>query len=473
MIRKTFAALPITLLAMAPFFSAGQSATAQDGQLLARAELLAGTPYPSAITADAAGTVYIVDGYCSCIRKVTSSGITTIAAGNGVSRFSGDGGPAISAELNHPSDIAADNAGNLYIADTDNFRIRKISTDGTITTIAGTGRDGNSGDGGPALDAQLNRPRGIAVDAKGNLFIADSLNARIRRIDASGIISTIAGGGKSDSADPMPSLNARLRYPIGIAVDDSGAVYFSDSGAARIRKVDSNGQISTIAGTGMRGFNGERGLAIKAQLSSPLSIAVDPSGNVFVADTGNSRLRVITADGNISTVAGNGTRKSLGDGGPATVAQLDSPYGIEWSPNGIFIVDAAAGRIRVVKDGLIAGIPGEANVFQTNPEFFARFRLAPENSKKVGDGVRAPNCKTPEPDYSEEARRAGVENSVSMDVVVSTSGTMQVLKILHPIGFGMDDAAVKAVENWKCTPVVLDGMPVNVLLQVYINFHLY
>jgi len=473
MIRRSFAALSIPLIAISQVILAGQLATAQDNKSLARAELLASTPYPSAITADAAGTVYIVDGYCSCIRKVTSYGMSTIVAGNGVSRFSGDRGPAISAELNHPSDIATDDAGNLYIADTDNFRIRKISADGTITTIAGTGKEGSNGDGGPALDAQLNRPRGIAVDTKGNLFIADSLNGRIRRMDASGIISTIAGGGKSDSADPMPALNARLRYPIGIAVNDAGTVYFSDSGNAQIRKVDPNGQISTIAGTGTRGFNGDRGVAIKAQLNSPLSIAVDRSGNVFVADTGNSRLRMITADGNISTVTGNGTRKSLGDGGPAADAQLDSPYGIEWSPSGIFIADAAARRIRVVKDGIIAGIPGEPDVFQTAPEFVARVRVAPENPKSVGDGVRAPKCNTPEPDYTDEGRRAGIQNSVSMDALVSISGTVQVMKILHPIGFGMDESAVKAVESWKCTPATIDGMPVNVVLQVYINFHLY
>ena len=244
-----------------------------------------------------------------------------------------------------------DSSGSLFIADTSNSRIRKVDTSGNICTVAGNGTQGFSGDGGPATSALLNRPVDVAVDSSGNLFIADQFNHRIRKVDTSGNISTVAGNGTEGfSGDGGPATSALLNRPVDVAVDSSGNLFIADRLNHHIRKVDTSGNISTVAGTGTAGLTGDGGPATGAQLNSPRSVAFDSSGNLFIADTFNYRIRKVDTSGNITTVAGNGTKGDLGDGGPATSAQLDGPSDVAVDTSGnLFIADTFNYRIRKVE----------------------------------------------------------------------------------------------------------------------------
>ncbi len=291
---------------------------------------------PLKVAVDSSGNLFIADSSSHVIRKVDTSGNISTVAGTTAPTFGGDGGPATSAHLNFPSDVAVDFSGNLFIADRNNHRVRKVDTSGNISTVAGTGNSGFSGDGGPATSAQLQAPRGIVADSSGNLFIADSGNSRIRKVDTSGNVSTVAGTGTSD--------------PRGVAVDSSGNLFIADSGNSRIRKVDTSGNVSTVAGTATGGFSGDGGPATNAQLGGPWGVVVDSSGNLFIADTFNERIRKVDTSGNISTVAGTGTHEYGGDGGPATSAQLSFPSGVAVDSSGnLFIADSSNHRIRKVE----------------------------------------------------------------------------------------------------------------------------
>jgi trimeric autotransporter adhesin len=315
---------------------------------------------PAGIAADAAGNVYIADRVNNVIRRVTSGGIITTIAGNGILGYSGDGGIATAAELYPPYGVAVDASGNLYEADSGNF-IRKISTNGIITTVAGTGIFGYSGDGGIATNAQLNLPSGIAVDVRGNLYIADTDNNRIRKVDTSGIISTIAGNGVAGySGDGGLATSAELAEPGGIAVDEAGNVYIADTGNNLIRRIDSTGLIETISGSPSSfGYSGDGGPASAAQLFSPTSIAVDPTGALYIADSGNARVRKITATGTITSIAGNGLGEQLegeyrggysGDGGFAVDAELFQPTAMALDGAGnMYISDSQNDAIRLLQ----------------------------------------------------------------------------------------------------------------------------
>ena len=297
---------------------------------------------PTGLALDAAGNLIIADRFNSRVRRVDArTGIITTVAGTGVSKFSGDGGPATQAQLDSPSDVALDRTGNLFIADQDNHRIRKVdAATGLIATVAGSGptgfyRGAFSGDGGPATEARLNSPSGIAVDAAGNFFIADTYNRRVRRVDSpSGIITTVAGTGESGfSGDGGPATHAGLDLPLTVAVDVAGNLFIAvtaNGGDHRVRRVDAQrGIITTVAGTGQPGFSGDGGPATQAQLDGPVRVALDASGNLFIADSFNSRVRRVDArTGIITTVAGTGESGSSGDGGPATQAQLGFPAGV-------------------------------------------------------------------------------------------------------------------------------------------------
>jgi sugar lactone lactonase YvrE len=287
-------------------------------------------------------------------------------AGTGTPGFSGDGGLATDATLRNPGGLAVDASGNLYFADSGNHRVRKVSPTGIISTVAGIGQYGFSGDGGPATNARLDTPWGVAVDASGNLYIADSYNQRIRRVSPAGIISTVAGNGAGGfSGDGGLATNANLKFPMWVAVDGSGNLFITDTNNQRIRKVSPSGTISTAAGTGNLGFSGDGGPATSANLNYPSGLAVDGSGNLFIADTNNERVRMVSPSGTISTVAGTGTRGFSGDGGPAVSARLSIPYGLAVDGLGnLFIVDGGNYRVRKVSPlGRIstiagAGIPG-------------------------------------------------------------------------------------------------------------------
>lgn len=302
---------------------------------------------PTGITSDGSGNIYFTDVGNYRIRKISTAGVVTTVAGNGVSGFSGDGGPAIDAELGFPSEIALDKEGNIYFTDYNNNRIRKISTSGIITTVAGNGSTKETGDGGPAIAAGLLAPEGITLDASGNIFFTDGFI--IRKISASGTISAFAGNGTPGfSGDGGPATEALLMGPLALCLDAEGNMFFTDE--ERIRKISASGIITTVAGNGAVGFSGDGSQAISAEVYNPNGIAVDESENIYFTDLGNNRIRKISSSGIISTIAGNGSGGFSGDGGPATSAELYGPGGITLDPFGIYFTDFDNNRIRKISN---------------------------------------------------------------------------------------------------------------------------
>ncbi len=303
-----------------------------------------GTPYGLAV--DSSGNLFISDTSNNVVRKVDASGVITTVAGNGTYGYSGDGGTATSAEFKDPYSVAVDAAGNLYIADTYNYRVRMVSAGGIVTTVAGTGVYGYSADGGPATSARLSEPEGVAVDASGNLYIADTYNYRIRKVTPGGTITTLAGNGTYGiSSDGIPAIGAALAFPEGVAADASGNLYVADTGNARIRKVSAAGVIGTLAGGGL----GDGGLGVFGFLNQPYGVARDNSGNTYIADTNDNRVRKVAADGTISTIAGTGVAGFFGDGGASAGAQLNNPRGLVLDASGnLYIADTNNRRIRKI-----------------------------------------------------------------------------------------------------------------------------
>ncbi|MER5297741.1 RICIN domain-containing protein [Streptomyces pharetrae] len=289
--------------------------------------------------------------------------ITTVA-GTGDAGAQGDDGPAVAARLDRPYGLAMDSTGTLYFSDHNNHQVRKVTTDGRIRTVAGTGTAGFGGDQGPALSAQLDGPREVAVDRAGNLYIADSENHRIRKVTADGQIGTVAGTGTAGfSGDDGPAVAAELNCPYGIAVDSTGNLYIADTDNHRIRQITPDGKIRTVAGTGTPGFSGDGGAATAAQLNTPYGVAVDGAGSLYITDAENHRVRRVAGDGTISTVAGTGTDGFSGDGGPATSAQLNYPFGLAVDCVGaLYIADYVNNRIRKVAAAAMAGLPASGTV---------------------------------------------------------------------------------------------------------------
>jgi hypothetical protein len=317
---------------------------------------------PGSVVADAAGNLFIADMDINVIFRLDArTGVLTRFAGTGTPGFSGDNGQATSAQLNVPGGLALDAAGNLYIADSGNERVRKVAN-GVITTIAGNGVQGYFGDGGSATSAELNGPFGVAVDSVGNLFITDF--SRIRKV-TNGVITTVAGNGtRGYSGDDGPATSAQLYEPTGVAVDFAGNLYIADDGNERVRKV-ANGVITTVAGNGTRGYSGDNGPATSAELW-PSAVAVDAAGNLYIADGGNERVRKV-ANGEITTVAGNGTQGYSGDNGPAVSAQLDGPSHVAVDATGnLYITDSYDNLIRKVANGVITTVAGGGNLLGDN-----------------------------------------------------------------------------------------------------------
>ena len=289
---------------------------------------------PCGIGTDTVGNIYIADDFNHVIRKLTkSTGVITTIAGTGISGYSGDGGLAINAKIYYPGDVSCDKYGNIYIADQNNNAIRKISiATGIITTVAGNGSQGYSGDGGPATSAQLKTPLGVTVDKFSNIYIADANNHCIRKVDGgTGIITTIAGNGTLGfSGDGGLASLALVNHPSKVILDSIGNLYFTDEANNRVRKIMAGTNIiQTIAGTGTFGYSGDGGLATSAQFSFPIGLAFDAIGNLYIADIFNNRIRKMAVSTNIiTTVAGNGTVGYSGDGGISTSAQLKYPQGI-------------------------------------------------------------------------------------------------------------------------------------------------
>lgn len=311
---------------------------------------LAALGMPYGVAKDKDGNVYISDYGYWVIRKVTPLGIiSTIAGTPGVGGPEGDGGPASAGKLFRPLGIAVDSAYNIFICDHGHNKIRKINKGGIITTVAGTGSAGFNNDGILATSATINNPADVAVDIVGNIYIADQANYRVRKVSTSGIISTIAGTGVSGfSGDGGPATNAQISNPYSVDVDTKGNVYIADYSNFRIRKIDTAGIITTIAGTGASGFSGDGGLATIAQMSQPSSVSVDSKGNVFFSDMNNQRVRKIDALGIITTVAGNGNPFNTGDGGSALLAGLNNPAGIHVDSAGVIYVGLSGYKVRAI-----------------------------------------------------------------------------------------------------------------------------
>ncbi|HEX3571226.1 MAG TPA: Ig-like domain repeat protein [Acidobacteriaceae bacterium] len=308
---------------------------------------------PSAIAFDSQGNMYVADAGAHVVREVSAAGAVSVIAGSGVQGFAGDGGPAIDAQLDSPMGLTVDAGGNLYVSDTHNNRVRRIAA-GTavITTLAGTGASGYAGDGGPAMVSVLSRPTALAVDMAGNLYVCDSSNHRIRRIAAaSGVITTVAGNGvEGFSGNGGAATSAALDLPYGIAVDGDENLYIGDSHNGRIRRVSAaTGVITTVAGNGVPGFGGDGGAAGSAALALPKGVTVDSNGNLYVADTRNHRVRCVSPAGVITTIAGDAVQGFTGDGIAAPTASLDSPSAVSLSTAGeVTIVDAGNRRVRQI-----------------------------------------------------------------------------------------------------------------------------
>jgi uncharacterized protein (TIGR03437 family) len=322
---------------------------------------------PQGVAVDASGNLYIADKLNYRIRKVSFNGVITTVAGNGTGAFAGDGGPATSASLYAPSGVAVDASGNLYIADPGNFRIREVSPSGVISTYAGNGVPivGTlTGDGGPATAGRISNPASLALDASGNLYFSDSTALRVRKVTAAtGVITTVVGGTLSDG---LPANSIILGEPEGVAVDASGNLYIADAVYSVITKVSPTGKITSVAGTGTSlGFFADGGPATSAVLNLPNGVAVDSSGNIFIADTGNRRVRKVSAtSGIISTLAGNGNYRFSGDGGPAASATMYLPVATAVDSSGnLFIAEVGGARVRKVSSGVISTAAGPANWF--------------------------------------------------------------------------------------------------------------
>jgi uncharacterized protein (TIGR03437 family) len=308
--------------------------------------------------------------------------VTTVA-GTGVSSYSGDGGPAAQATINRPVYVATDLFGNLFIADQNNNRVRRVDSKGIITTVAGNGNAGFSGDGGPATQASLNSPTGVCTDASGDLFIADVGNFRIRKVDTSGNITTIAGNGiEAATGDGGSATQASMYIPIRCVVDSKGNLYVTDQSGQKIRMINPSGIISTFAGTGANAgphsigsYSGDGGPATAADLNNPTAITVDPTGNIYFSDQYNQRIRKVDQNGIITTVAGNGDAGFSGDGGPATSAELNYPGGLVVDQNSdLYFCDPNNNRLRKVSNGIIStvagnGVGGFADGSPTTAEF--------------------------------------------------------------------------------------------------------
>jgi len=355
------------------------------------------------IATDRWGNLYLSDTNHHRVRKIAATGIITTVAGTGTAGFGGDGGPATSAQLNLPYGLAVDLAGYLYIADLNNSRVRRVSPDGTIGTYAGSGGQGSSGDGGPATSAQMLSPRNVAVDAAGNLYISEFGGNRVRKVTPDGLISTAAGTGIAGfRGDGGPASAAQLAFPAGLALDRQGNLYIADSQNQRVRKLLPGGQISTVlggtgpyslltpiavavdlagqvyvagatavvqeytaankwivaAGTGAAGFSGDGGAANAAQLTAPLDLAVDPSGGFYIAD--QTRVRQVASNGTIGTIAGDDYLHAIGDGSNATAALLYLPAAVALDSLGnLFIGDTGTQRARSVSPaGIVSTAAG-------------------------------------------------------------------------------------------------------------------
>jgi uncharacterized protein (TIGR03437 family) len=385
------------------------------------------------VTKDYAGNLFIADTGHNVIRKIATTGIITTFAGNGNGTFSGDGGPALLAQLSSPVSVAVDAAGSVYVSDKGNNRIRKITPDGKINTFAGGGhgcggQTNSVGDGCPATSAILNLTgitAEIKLDAAGNLFIGDYSNGRVRKVSTNGIITTVAGSGQCCTVgDGGPATNAYLTGPGSVALDVSGNIYICCGDSQTVRKVSTNGTITRVAGNGGSDFSGDGGPALAAGLGFSGSVAVDNFGNLYIADWLNNRIRQVTLDGKINTIAGGGKgcggqTNLIGDGCPATSAQLSMPEGMEVEADGsIYFADSANSRIRLLKPNIPISLPSIKTGGVVTASAFGQFSsVAPSSWIEIyGSGLATGSRSWTGADFS------GVNAPTSLDGTKVTIG---------------------------------------------------
>ena len=314
--------------------------------------------FPRSVAFGPSGDCYIADASNNCIRKVSPMGVISTVAGSGLTGYTGDGAAATAAQFNNPWAVVLDKAGNMYVADAGNNVVRKIDTAGIISTVAGNGYGagtsygGYTGDGAPATAAELFYPIGLAIDTSGSLFIADYQNNAIRKVDAGGLISTVAGTGTAGyTGDGAAATAAELNLPSSITFDRKNTLYFTDLYNNVIRKIDATGTIQTIigngfgAGTGGGWYSGDGGPATLAELAHPFGLAIDTAGNIYFSDLSSYHIRKVGANDTIVTIAGNGTDGYSGDGGPATAAQISYVYGIALNSSGSLLVADAFNHV--------------------------------------------------------------------------------------------------------------------------------
>jgi sugar lactone lactonase YvrE len=426
---------------------------------------------PSAIALDGAGNLYIADSLHNVIREVTPSngsyanGIMTTIAGTSSPGYTGDGGPAIDATLDGPRGLAIDGAGNLYIADTNNNVIREINAvTHVITTIAGTGAAGPGGNG-PALSATLRAPEGVAVDASGNVYVADTGNQLVRKISG-GQITTIAGDGYVDAngngrfaGDGGPATSASLNKPLAVALDSSGNIYIADSQNNRVREVFTSGaqvgDITTFAGSSSVGFGGDGGPATSAALYTPSGLAFDAAGNLYISDTQNERIRKVYAAGpqagDINTIAGNGALDYTGDGGAATSAAIYDPLGLAIDGQGNLFIAAALNQ-RVRE---IYATPVELLVSSQFPVRISQASaVLDQNLEDDGNSPLSITSITPDSNASYSA--ADTTCSTSSPVSVDTTCTIGAQFAPTGSTLGVETGHITIADNASNTPQIID-----------------
>jgi hypothetical protein len=347
----TFGALAVPAQAaigdIATFAGTGSSGFSGDGGPATSAQLRS----PLAVSWLADGSVLVADYENNRVRRISPCGQIRTVAGTGSAGHSGDGGPATSARLNRPIDVEPMAGGGFLIADLGNRRVRMVSSTGIITTVAGTGQEGTSGDGGQATSARLHAPTGVAVARDGGLLIADAGAHRIRRVSTGGTITTVAGTGtEGGTGDGGPAVSARLAVPVGLAALPDGGFLVTEYGGHRVRRVSAGGIIARVAGTGTAGYSGDGGAAAAARINLPIGVSTTADGGFLIADTSNGRVRKVSAGGTITTVAGSAERGYAGDGGPAVLARLRSPAAaVENADGAILIADSEDNRLRMVE----------------------------------------------------------------------------------------------------------------------------
>lgn len=325
---------------------------------------------PAGLCVTARGIVYVADARNNRVRCITPNGTVATIAGTDESGNYGDNAPATDSRLNGPAAVLADNQGNLFIADKYNNRVRRINASGLMQAWAGSGAPGYAGDGGQAVSASLSAPSALALDTLGNLYIADAGNHCIRKVAPTGIITTVAGTGEAGfTGDNGPATAAKLNTPAGLAFDTSGNLLIADSWNYRVRCLAPNGIITTIAGTGVAGFSGDGKFDTSAELNLPTGLATDRKGNLFIADQGNNRIRRISANTIITTYAGTGNAGYSGDGGNALAADLNTPSGLATDAAGnLYVSEELNNRIRRITP------PAKQNKAKPNPFPDNKFR---------------------------------------------------------------------------------------------------